>query len=109
VAGSQVPEHPARDPDGEVAWRRLIAPAIAFAALAGIVVLAVAHYATLLGTAPGSPATWALPASYPAAAVIGLAWAAILRARRPAVYATIGLGPHAITGQRALATSEPAA
>ena len=53
-------------------------------------------------TAPGSPATWALPASYPAAAVIGLAWAAILRARRPAVYATIGLGPHAITGQRAL-------
>ncbi len=98
----------ARAPDGEIAWRRLIAPAIAFAALAGIVVLAVAHYATLLGTAPGSPATWALPASYPAAAVIGLAWAAILRARRPAVYATIGLGAHAITGQRAVATSEAA-
>ena len=37
--------------------------------------LAVPHYATLLGVRPGSPATWALPASYAAAAVIGLAWA----------------------------------
>jgi amino acid transporter len=98
----------ARDPDDENAWRRLIAPAIAFVLLTGIVVLAVAHYATLLGTGPGSPATWALPASYPAAAVIGLVWAVILRARRPGVYATIGLGAHAVTGQRASAASEAA-
>jgi amino acid transporter len=99
----------ARAPDDETAWRRLIAPAIAFAALAGIGVLAVAHYATLLGTPPDSPATWALPASYAAAAAAGLIWAAILRARRPAVYATIGLGAHAITGQRSPAASEAAA
>jgi len=96
----------ARNPQEENAWQRLIAPAIAAVLLAGIVVLAVAHYATLLGTGPGSPATWALPASYPAAAVIGLAWAVILRARRPGVYATIGLGAHAVTGQLAPATSE---
>jgi amino acid transporter len=98
----------ARNPDGENAWRRLIAPAIAFVLLTGIAVLAVAHYATLLGTGPGSPATWALPSSYAAAAVIGLVWAIILRGRRQDVYATIGLGAHAVTGQLAPATSEAA-
>jgi amino acid transporter len=98
----------ARDPDGETAWRRLIAPGVAFVLLAGIVVLVVAHYATLLGTGPGSPATWALPSAYAAAAVIGVVWAVIMRARRPGVYARIGLGAHAITGQRTPATSEAA-
>ena len=45
---------------------------------AAIVVLAVAHYATLLGVAPGSPAAWLLPASFAAAAAAGLGWAAFL-------------------------------
>ena len=67
--------------------------------LGGIVVLAVLHYATLLGVAPGSLAAWALPASYAAAAAIGLGWGLILRARRPQVYRTLGLGAHAVTGQ----------
>ena len=91
----------ARDPRRETAWRRLIAPALAAVLLAGIVVLAVLHYSTLLGVAPGSPAACALPASYAAAAGIGLCWGLVLRARRPAVYATIGLGAHAVTGQLA--------
>ena len=43
----------ARDPRGENAWRRLVAPALAAAALGVIVVLAVQHYATLLGVPPG--------------------------------------------------------
>ena len=90
-----------RDPDGESAWRRLIAPALAAILLGGIVVLAVLHYGTLLGVPPGSPAAWALPASYAAVAVTGLGWGLMLRARRPQVYATIGLGAHAVTGQRA--------
>ena len=59
----------ARDPRGETAWRRLIAPALAAVLLTGIVVLAVLHYATLLGVPPGSPAAWALPASYAVVAV----------------------------------------
>src|ERR1039458_9901533 len=54
----------ARDPRGETAWSRLIAPALAAVLLGGIVVLAVLHYATLLGVPPGSVAAWALPASY---------------------------------------------
>src|SRR6202023_973051 len=64
----------ARDPRGENAWRRLIAPALAAVLLTGIVVLAVTHYATLIGVPPGDPAAWALPASYAVAAAIGLCW-----------------------------------
>jgi amino acid transporter len=82
----------ARDTRGETAWRRLIAPALAAVLLAVIAVLAVQHYATLLGVAPGSPAAWALPASYAAVAAAGITWGLILRSRRPDVYAAIGLG-----------------
>jgi hypothetical protein len=89
----------ARDPHGESAWRRLIAPALATALLTGIVVLALLHYDTLLGVAPGSPAAWLLPAGYAVMAAAGLGWAIVLRLRRPHVYATIGLGAHAVTGQ----------
>jgi amino acid transporter len=89
----------AADPRGESVWRRLIAPLIAAILLTGIVILAATHYDTLLGVAPGSPAAWALPASYAVTAVVGLAWGLILRARRPRTYAAIGLGAHAVTGQ----------
>jgi amino acid transporter len=91
----------ARDWHGENAWRRLVAPALAAVLLGVIVVLAVLHYATLLGVPPGSPAAWALPASYAAVAVAGLGWGLVLRSRRPKVYATIGLGAHAATSQHA--------
>jgi peptidoglycan/LPS O-acetylase OafA/YrhL len=90
----------ARDSRGENPWRRLVAPALAAVLLGVIVVLAVLHYATLLGVPPGSPAAWALPASYAAVAVAGLGWGLMLRSRRPQVYATIGLGAHAATSQR---------
>jgi amino acid transporter len=95
----------ARDPRGENAWRRLIAPALAAAALGVIVVLAVQHYATVLGVRPGSPAAWALPASYAAVAAVGLGWALVLKSRRPQVYAAIGLGAHAAVGPHATLSS----
>jgi amino acid transporter len=94
----------ARDPRGENAWRRLIAPALAAILLGGIVVLATLHYAALLGVPAGAPAAWVLPASYAAVAVIGLAWGLVLKFRRPQVYAAIGLGAHAVTGQLAPAS-----
>lgn len=50
---------------------------------------------------PEDPVAWALPASYALAAAAGLGWAVILKIRRPQVYATIGLGAHAVTGQLA--------
>src|SRR5262249_23531106 len=96
----------ARDRRGENAWRRLIAPALAAILLAGIVVLAVQHYATLLGVAPGDPAAWALPASYAVVVVIGLGWGLVLKVRRPKVYAAIGLGANAVTGQLTPATTQ---
>ncbi len=82
----------ARDPRGETAWRRLAAPALAAVLLTVIVVLSVMDYGTLLGVAPGSPAAWALPASYAAVAAAGIAWGLVLRSRRPYVYQVIGLG-----------------
>ena len=94
----------ARDARGETAWSRLAAPALAAVLLGGIVVLAVLHYGTLLGAGPGDPAAWALPGSYAAVTVIGLAWGLVLRARRPQVYAAIGLGARAVTGHNAPAS-----
>jgi amino acid transporter len=93
----------ARDHRGENAWRRLIAPALAAAVLAGLAVLAVLHYGTLLGVPAAAAATWALPVSYAVVAVVGLAWGLVLKIRRPRVYAAIGLGAYAVTAQAAQA------
>jgi amino acid transporter len=82
----------AGDHRGVSTWQRAVAPGIAAVLLAGIVVLAVQHYAALLGVAPGDPAAWLLPASFGAAAALGAAWGLVLRFRRPAVYARIGHG-----------------
>jgi amino acid transporter len=89
----------ARHPRHENAFSRLIAPTLAAILLTAIAILAVLHYGTLLGVAPGSPAAWALPASYGAVALGGLAWGLAIKIRRPQVYATIGLGAHAATFQ----------
>jgi hypothetical protein len=86
-----------RDRRGESTWARLTAPSLAVLALTGVIVLALMHYATLLGVPPGSPAAWVLPGSYALMAVAATAWGLILRARRPGVYAAIGLGAHTAT------------
>ena len=86
---------------GESAWSRLIAPGLAAAVLTALIVLAVQHYSTLLGVPPGAPAAWALPASYAVLAVTGVVWALVLRAWRPHVYRTIGMGIYAPAGQDA--------
>lgn len=83
----------------ENAWRAVIAPFIALAALGAAVVLAVANFATLLGVAPDSPARWAFPAGFLVVAFGGVVWAAVLRMRRPEVYERIGLGVSAETGR----------
>jgi amino acid transporter len=85
-----------RQPGTASVWARAIAPAASALLLAAAIVLATTHFGTLLGTAPGNPATWLLPATFAAAALAGLGWGMFLRARRPAVYATIGLGAHAV-------------
>jgi hypothetical protein len=57
------------------------------------------HYGTLAGVSPGSPAAWALPGSFAVLAIIGLAWGADIRKRRPDVYAAIGQGAYAVTSR----------
>jgi amino acid transporter len=89
----------ARNQNTENLWHRLIAPLIAAVLLTGIVVLAVQHYAILLGVPGGSVAAWAFPGSYALAAVTGIIWGLWLKFRRPHIYAAIGLGAHAVTGQ----------
>lgn len=91
---------------GENAWRSVIAPFLALAALLAAVVLAVANFATLLGVAPDSPARWAFPAGFLVVAFGGLIWAAVLRMRRPDVYERIGLGVSAETGRSSALGSE---
>jgi hypothetical protein len=92
-----------RRPGQESAWARTAAPALSALLLAAAIVLAIMHFGTVLGTGPGNPAGWLLPSAFGVAAVAGLCWGAFLRARRPDVYATIGLGAHA-AGQTALAS-----
>ena len=70
----------------------------------GCGVAACAPPAPLRAPPAGATAAWALPASYAAVAVIGLAWGLVLKVFRPDVYAAIGLGPHAVTGQLAPAS-----
>ncbi|MET8085545.1 APC family permease [Micromonospora sp. NPDC005237] len=77
---------------GETLWRRAIAPGLATVALVVIIWLAVSNFANLLGVAPDSNLRWELPAVYPVAAALGIAWALLLRANRPDTYARIGLG-----------------
>jgi len=80
------PYQPGQHPPGRLLSALLLAAAI---------VLAIMHFGTLLGTGPGNPAAWLLPSAFGVAAVAGLCWGTYLRARRPGVYATIGLGAHA--------------
>jgi amino acid transporter len=82
-------------------WRTAAAPALAAACLLGVLALAVGNFATLLGVEAGSPLRWQLPALYLPAAAVGVAWALVLRRRRPAVYKAIGLGANAVTGRAA--------
>ncbi|MBO4210630.1 APC family permease [Micromonospora echinofusca] len=82
----------ARRPDGENVWRRIVAPAVAAAALVTVVTIAVANFATLLGVAPDDPLRWIVPGTFPLAALLGALWGTVLRRRRPDVYARIGLG-----------------
>lgn len=94
----------ARHPTGESAWRRLIAPIVAALMLVTVLTLAVVNFATLLGVPDDHLLPWFVLAVYVAAMVAGAAWAVYLRATRPQVYATIGLGAEAVTTHTALAT-----
>jgi amino acid transporter len=82
---------------GETVWRRVLAPVLAAVLLLIVVVLALVNFATLLGVDPASPLRWGIPLAYLVIAILGVAWALVLRHRRPTVYAAIGLGAKSAT------------
>ncbi|RJL23040.1 APC family permease [Bailinhaonella thermotolerans] len=98
----------ARNPSGESAWRRVIAPILASAILMVFAVLATANFATLLNVPETHPLRWGLPIAYVVAFILGLVWALILRSSSPGVYASIGLGPQAASAQAGAAPVPPA-
>jgi amino acid transporter len=75
----------------ESAWVRVTAPALGVAVVGGVLAITVLNLDSLLGSAPGSPATWLLPGVVALAGVAGLVWARGLR-RRPGVLRSIGQG-----------------
>ncbi|HEV2783205.1 MAG TPA: APC family permease [Actinophytocola sp.] len=86
-----------RNPYDEPAWRRAVAPAMASIALVAVLVLVIDNFATLLAVAEDSPLRWGVPIFYAVTILAGVVWGLVLRARRPEIYATIGLGARSVT------------
>lgn len=86
-----------RQPHGESLASRVVSPLLSAAALVVVVYLAVSNFHRLLGVAADDPVRWVIPAAYPVVAVLGIAWAMLLRGTRPAVYRSIGLGANSVT------------
>jgi amino acid transporter len=81
-----------RNPGRENAWRSLIAPALAFLLLSGVLAATVIGFGDLLQVGPNSVFRWVIPPAYGAVAVIGFCWGLIIRRARPTVYTAIGRG-----------------
>jgi amino acid transporter len=92
-----VPVFFARTATNEGPWRRFIAPVIASVLLAALTWLTLSNLDVLFGVASGSALTWAVPVAYVVALLVGAGYGLFLKHRRPAVYAAIGLGAHAMT------------
>ncbi|HEV8559762.1 MAG TPA: amino acid permease [Actinophytocola sp.] len=93
-----------RRPEGESSWSRVGAPSLAGVSLLVVLVVVLANFHTLLMVPPGDARSWVLPSVFAVAAVGGLLWGWYLKARRPDVYRTIGLGANRVIGR---SMSEP--
>lgn len=82
-----------RNRRGETLWRARIAPIAAAVVLAVVAFVGIANLDLLLGTPPGSPLPWLIPAVVCVVAAAGIVWGLLLSRARPDVYATIGTGP----------------
>jgi amino acid transporter len=77
-------------PRSATPWQRLVAPGMATVVLLAILLILIVNFDAVLGTDPTSSLRWILPGLVLLAAVLGAAWGAYLRARRPGVYGGIG-------------------
>jgi amino acid transporter len=81
-----------RNPHLENAWRRLVAPTLAFLLLSGVLAATVIGLGDLLQVGPDSLFRWIIPPAYAGVALLGFVWGLITRTTRPDVYAAIGRG-----------------
>ncbi|MGW7411831.1 APC family permease [Streptomyces sp. NPDC054863] len=88
-------------------WR-LLCSGLAGIALVGIAVYTVKDFGILVGAESGSALSWILPGIIGVAAVGGLAYGAVLKAKKPEVHARIGLGNEAFQLDKAAAESQAA-
>ncbi|GGK89842.1 APC family permease [Mangrovihabitans endophyticus] len=86
-----------RHPGDENVWRRRVAPLIAAMFLLLVLAATLAFYGELLGT-DDPLKIWLAPCVYLLAATCGVAWARVLRRRRPEAYAAIGQGDRPVRG-----------
>jgi amino acid transporter len=105
VTSIAVPAFFARDRRGESAWKRWIAPGIAFVFLAYATYQAIITLPTLFGLTSWSGPALFVAVGYPAVGVAGVLLALWLKARRPNIYQGIGLG---VSGHTARPTAQPA-
>jgi amino acid transporter len=98
TAALAIPVYLGLNPRGESLPARLGWPVAAVVGLLAVTLAAAVNLHVLLGV----PATSSLPsvllAGYGLVAAVGVGWALLLRRTRPSVYARIGLGPAAATG-----------
>jgi amino acid transporter len=88
----------------ESIWRTVTAPLLAATIMTGMLVLAVANFATMLGVSPSDPLRWGVPVTFLLVALLGMLYGAWLRFARHPVYAAIGMGAKS-TSTSLLATS----
>ncbi|NUR83033.1 MAG: APC family permease [Nonomuraea sp.] len=86
-----------RQPSGESALRRFVAPVPAVILLGIMLWLGISNFDVMLGVPAGDPLAWILPLVYAGVAVLGFGWALILRAGSPSVYSLVGMGAKAGT------------
>jgi ribosomal protein S18 acetylase RimI-like enzyme len=83
----------------EPGWNRTVAPALGGVLLLGVLWLVLDNFHVQLSVPRGDARSWALPSVFAVVALAGLLWGWYLKAGRPEVYRTIGLGANRVTGR----------
>ncbi|MCW4457443.1 APC family permease [Microbacterium sp. MPKO10] len=81
-----------RNPNGAGIWTTTISPILAFLFLATVYVLIVANFNVLMDQPETNALTFILPLLIVVPGLIGVVWGAMLKTRRPEIYANIGHG-----------------
>ncbi|MCW3844493.1 APC family permease [Micromonospora yasonensis] len=76
----------------ESAWQRTVAPLIGAVLVSAALLTTLVNLSAVLGAPADSMTKWLVPGAVAAAAVIGLIWAAVLKATRPEVLKNVGQG-----------------